>query len=214
MVSRRTRTILIVAGIAVVGVGALAVTGEAVAQARIEDRMSSLSAGFPGMSVEPAGGSALGQVLSGHVQVRLTATDAALADIAACRIDQQLTVHAMPDGLVVGTERTLRGMTVPVEVLLVPHRTSDGWTLTADSVSVAGISLPAERVLTALGGDDGLGRRLLDGIPLSAGSLAVEQVDFRAGAVEVTVSAPTDRSSGSGSALGRVRDCLDTASED
>jgi hypothetical protein len=216
VISKRTRT-WIGAGVALALVATSGlVAGEVVARGQLDARAASFSGSLPGVSAEVGGGPALWQLASGAVEVRLTVADAALDALARCRTDQEVTVHAVSGGVVVETERTLRGVPVTVDVLLVPQRDAAGWRLVADSVSAAGISLPAERALKVLSGRDGDGagfaQRLADGIPLVLPGAPVRGVEFRAGAAVLSVGLPVARdgaAEGGSDRWGSLRECLD-----
>lgn len=222
MFSKRARAWIGAGSVLILFMGAGLVTGEIVARDRLNARTASLGGSMPGITVDAGSGLALWQVASGAVVVNLTATEEALDALVECRTDQEdIRVRAVTGGIVVTAQRTLRGMSVPVEVLLLPQRDAAGWRLVADSVSAGGVSLPAERALRVLAGRDGggsdLAQRLLDGIPLSLGATDVQHVAFRDGTVELTVAVPVareDDGSGSGAGFARVRDCLGSGSSD
>lgn len=203
------------AAVALVSVSGL-VVGEVVAREQLTARTASVSGSLPGVSIAPVDGLALGQLISGSIAVRVTVTDAALDAVARCRTDQDLTVRTVAGGVLVSVERSLRGAPVTVEVLLVAQHDGAGWRLVADSVSAAGISLPAERALTLLSGRGGEGadvaERLLDGIPLALPGVRVSDVEFRSGAVELSAGLPLTRDDDgatAGNGFAAVRECLD-----
>lgn len=216
MTTRRKTKWIIASVIALTLVIAAAVTSELLARNKLESRISDLGSTLPGVSTALAGGPALLQLASGRIDVQLAVSDAALDTYARCRTEQDLSVHAAEGGLTVTTERTMRGMTLPVDVTLVPRKDGDRWLLVADSVSAAGISLPADRALKVLGGKDGsdskLATRLLDGIPLpSDDRLAITSIRVTDGAVLVTASTAINRTGDAqGGGLSGLRSCLDS----
>ncbi|GAA2229747.1 hypothetical protein N1031_06540 [Herbiconiux moechotypicola] len=216
MATRRRRTWIIAGTIALAAVVAIAVGGELIARNQIENRIADVGDALPGVTSTLSGGPALMQLASGRIDVQLTVSDEALSAYANCRTDQELTVRTADGGLIVATERTVRGMTLPVEVFLVPRKDGDSWSLIADSVSAGGISLPAERALKILAGKDGTGSRLatrlLDGIPLPSDErLDITSVSFTDGAALVTALTPLNRTGTTeGGGLASLRSCLET----
>lgn len=216
MATRRQKKWIIAGAITLAAVVAIGVAGELVARNQLADRVSNLEGVLPGVSVALSGGPALLQLAGGWIDVELAVSDAALNTYVNCRTDQGLTVQAGEGGLIVTTERTVRGMTVPVNVTLVARQDGDRWLLVADSVSAAGISLPADQALKVLAGKDGAGSklatRLLEGIPLpSDDRLAVTSVRFTDGAALVTASTSIHRTDDAGGGgLSGLRSCLDT----
>lgn len=212
----RKRKWIVAAWIAVAILVAVVVSGEFVARSQLEGRIAAFGDSLTGVSTSLTGGSALMQLARGRVDVDLAISDSALGTYVACRTDQDLTVHTVEGGLIVTTERTVRGMTLPVEVLLVAQRDGDGWSLVADSVSAAGVSIPAKRALKILTGRDGSGstlaNRLLDGIQLPKDErMAITSVRFTDGEAHLTASTsihPTDGATGDG--LGGLRECLES----
>ncbi len=215
MVSTRARALIWTGAAGALLAASGLVVAEIVARGELEARAASLSESMPGISVAVGDGSALWQLSSGSIGVRLPVAVAALDALVECRSDQDLTVSAVAGGLVVETERTLGGAPVPVQVLLVVRHDGAGWRLVADSVSAAGISLPAERALTMLSGRDGAGAgladRLLDGIPISLPGVQVDDVQLRAGAAVLSLGLPLARDTGdegTGAGFAAVRACL------
>lgn len=194
----------------------VAVAGELVARSALASRVADLGAA-PGVSTVLSGRSALLQLAGGRIEIELAISDSAMSRYANCRKDNEIVVRAEEGGLIVTTERTIRGVTLPVEVTLVPRRDGGGWALVADSVSAAGISLPAERALKVLagGGAEGskAGTRLLRGIPLPGDErLAVSSVSFADGATLLTANAAIDRTGDreGGDGLGGLLSCPST----
>lgn len=192
------------------------VAGELVARNQLEGRVVDLGRALPGVSTALAGGPAMIQLASGRIDIGLAVSDATLNAYASCRTNQDLSVRSGDGVLVVSTERTVRGMTLPVDVTLVPRRDGDRWSLIPDSVSAAGISLPAGRASKVLTGKDAAGSqlatRLLDGVPLPGDErLAITAVNFTEGAVHVTASTAINRTrEAEGRGLSGLRSCLAT----
>ncbi|KZE40413.1 hypothetical protein [Microbacterium sp. T32] len=208
---RRRRVVGIAIGVGLLVAGAL--TGEAVARGQIESRLASAADTVQGVTTSLAGGPALLQVALGRIDAEMRVPDNALDSLVNCRADRGFTVHAVDGALIVATERTVRGMTLPVEVRLVAREQDGAWVVVADSVSAGGISLPATRALKMLGGTDGPGSsavsRLLDGIPLpSDGRFTVTAVHFVDGAAILDArTAFASPSTGEGAGIARFREC-------
>ncbi|NYF11156.1 hypothetical protein HDC94_002312 [Leifsonia sp. AK011] len=165
---KRRRTWIAVSAIAVLVVAAL-ITTELIARASISDRLASVAAGRDGITVSLGATPAVLQWAGGSADLTITITDSAIAELAACATGlENLRVTSSPAGLAVATERTVRGFTVPVTILLVPSHAEAGWVFHADSVSVAGIAIPATRAAQLLG-DGQAALMLQDGIPLTRG---------------------------------------------
>lgn len=216
MAIRRSKKLIVGGWIAVATIAVTAVAGDLVARHELDKRIATVATSMPGVSLSLAGGPALLQLASGHLTVQLAVSDSALSTYVACRTDQDLTVHTVDGGLVVSTERSVRGMTLPIEILLVPRHDGDRWELVADSVSAAGVSVPAKRALKILRGKGGssstFADRLLGGIPLPTEErLSVTSVRFTQGEAQVMASTsthPTDGTQGGG--LGGLRECLES----
>jgi hypothetical protein len=215
MLTRRSRSWIIATAVVVVSLVAVGVSAEIALRGRLDERVDRLASTLPGVDVSLAGPSVLLQMATGHVEVELTATDAALEAFAACSSEQELGVHAVAGGLALSVTRTVRGMSVPIEVILVPRDDGDGgWTLVADSVSAGGITIPAERALSLLAGRDGasagFAARLSDGIRLPHGAGAeVTHVEFADGVARVDLALPTTSTEDPGGALSGIRSCVD-----
>lgn len=218
MAGRRRRRWIIAGAICLVTVLGTGLVGEAVARYQLAGRAAELGADLPGVSLSLTGRPALVQLASGRIEVDVAVSDAALSTYAQCRTRQDLSVRAGPGGLVVTTSRTVRGMTLPVDVTLVPRQDGERWLLVADSVSAAGISVPAGRARTLLDGRDGVGTglatRLLDGVPLPGTErFAITSARVAEGIVVLTASTSTPRTGDAPRGdLSRLRSCL-TATE-
>lgn len=215
MTPRRKKAI-VAGAIGLTAIVAVATIGELVARTELENRAAAFAGTLPGVTTALAGGPALGQLAGGRIDIELSVSDAALTSVAACRTDHDLSLHATAGALIATAERTVRGLTLPVEVRLIPQRDDDGWALVADSVSAGGISLPAARAAKLLAGRDG-GTRLLEGIRLPRDErFALTSVSFRDGAAVVTASAAVGPANGgdSGGALSDLRSCLASGEDD
>lgn len=165
---KRRRTWIVVSAIAAVVVAAL-ITTELIARASVSERLASVAAGREGVRVFLGATPALVQLAGGSADLTITITDSAIAGFAACATDLDgLQVSSSRAGLTVTTERSVRGFTVPVTILLVPDHSDAGWVLRVDSVSVAGIAIPASRAAKMLG-DGEAALMFQDGIPLTRG---------------------------------------------
>ena len=160
----RRRRPLLIAGSILIGLAALVVTAEVVVRAQVDAAVASRTDAIAGVSVSRSGASALWAFALGRVEVRASVTDAALESMVACRTDQPVTLAITPGSIDVETELALRGRTLPVRVAFVPRETIDGWSFIADSIAVAGLSLPSTRVGPLLG--DGAPDWLQDGVAL------------------------------------------------
>ncbi|WP_100811615.1 hypothetical protein [Microbacterium sp. BR1] len=216
MLTRRSRSWIIATAVVAVSLVAIGVIGEVALRGRLSERVDTLAATMPGVDVSLAGPPVLWQMATGRVEMELTATDAALDALAACSSEQELGVRAVPGGLVVSLSRTVRGMSVPIDVILVPHREADGgWVLVADSVSAGGITIPAERALNLLEGRDGasagFAARLRDGIRLPHDAdTEVTHVEFTEGVARLDLALPvTPKEDAEDGALSRIRSCVD-----
>lgn len=213
MATRRGRIWIRATAIALALTVTVAVAGELIARNVLANRVAEVAGALPGVSAALSGGPALMQLAGGRVQVELAISDTAMSTYANCRKNHELRVRAEEGKLIVATDRTMRGVTLPVEVTLVPRRQDDGWSLVADSVSAAGISLPAERALKLLGGEEAAaskaGTRLLRGIPLPGDErLAISSVSFADGAIRLSANAAIDRTDhAEGGGLGGLLSC-------
>ena len=195
---------------------AITLAGELVARNQLEGRVVDLGSTLPGVSAALDDGPALIQLADGRIDVELAVPDATLNKYASCRTNHDLSVRSGNGVLIVTTERTVRGMELPVDVTRVPRRDGDEWSLIPDSVSAAGISLPADRASKLLAGKDTAGSRratrLLDGVPLPDDErFAITTVSFTEGTARVTARTAINRTSAAeGRGLSGLRSCLAT----
>lgn len=212
--TRHRKTWILAAAIAVTGILGIAIAGELVARSQVESRVAALEGSVPGIGITLAAGPVLPHLAAGRIAIDLRAPDAALTAFAACRTGQDLSVHAGAGRVTVVTERRMGGMALPVEVILAPRHDADGWALAAESVNVAGMTLPAERAAAMLAGRGGEGSAfaagLVEGIRMPGGEqLQVTGVRVDEGALVVTASAAiTGSDSDAGHGLSALRECL------
>lgn len=174
----------IVAAALVVGIAA-----ELTVRSRIDAAAASITRAVPGVSGSFAGGLALWSLATGRVPIDLTLDDAAVESVLECRVDRTVSVVTTEDGIGVSTDFPLGDRTVPVRVLLLPQEQHGAWALVPNSVVVAGLTLPPQRVSALLGAR--APSWLTQGVPLAmGGQLSITGVSLTQGATRVIVSAP------------------------
>ncbi len=182
----------IVVTVVVATLAAAAIAGEAIARATVTNRLESTLATRDGLDVGLAPTPALLQLASGQLEITLVVSDDLLNEVAECATDlPQLEVTTTSAGVAISAARSFRGIDLPVTVLLVPQSTETGWVLGPDSVSVAGISIPAARAAALLDGGGVAADLLGQGITLSnSPSVTVTNITPGAGHLALTISTP------------------------
>lgn len=188
---KRPRTWIVVT-VVVATLAAAVIAGEAIARATVTNRLESTLATRDGLDVGIASTPALLQLATGRLEVTLVISDDLLGEVAACATDlPTLEVTTTSAGLAISTARSFRGIDLPVTVLLVPRSTETGWMLGADSVSVAGISIPAARAAALLDGGGVAADLLGEGITLSnSRSVTITNITPGAGHLALTIRTP------------------------
>lgn len=186
----------------------IAIPAEMSARGRLDSVLAKLEDRTPGVAAASAGGPALWQIALGRVDLTLTLDDEVLERLVSCRMDGDPTVATTAAGVVVEIERTVRGVTLPVSLLLVPQRAGGEWVLAADSVSVGGLSIPATQAAAILGGRGADAAALLDGVSLPVGSAAsVTNLAASRGQLHVGLSIPMTQGAADGGRI--LGSCLD-----
>lgn len=158
----RTRVILACAGVLIVGAG---VTFDAVLRSAASDALGGVLE-TTGVDAALSPTPMLIQLVSGSIGATLTVSESTLADLVECTselVDPEVQIDDA--GVTVSLTRDVAGISLPVEVLVVPARVDDVWVLLPESIAVAGIAIPADRA-AALVGDGAQASVMSDGIPL------------------------------------------------
>lgn len=174
---RRRRNRPFVAAVAVVGVlVGLGVAAELVLRGLIDDRIASETANLPaGVSVTRDDTLALWQVATGRATLRAEVTPAGLTGIARTATDlQELEVTSETGDLVAQVPLAIAGEEQTVDVLLSVAAEGGRAVLRADTVQLAGLTLPVSTLAEQLGDTP------LDGL--------AEGVAFPEGESEVSVT--------------------------
>lgn len=186
---RSRRKIVLVVGAVLATLAVLTTAGELSARARIDAALEARIDGASGIEASAGGGFELWWIAGGHAAIDVALDDSVLHDMLLCRTGQDVTVATTSAGIGVGTELELRGRSLPVEANLVPRQDGDDWMLIPESVGIAGLSLPPQRMAGILGDrapdwlDTGLALPRPDGI-------SVESIDLGDGQVRVSLIAP------------------------
>lgn len=146
----------IVAVVSVIGVlVVLGVVGEVVLRGMIDDRIAAAEADLPdGVTVERDDTLALVQLATGRATLRAEVSPAALTDMARSATDlPNLQVTPQSGNLVAQVPFSIAGSEQNVDVLLSVAAENGRAVLRAESVELAGISLPLATVADQLGND-------------------------------------------------------------
>ena len=178
---RRPRRRWIIAAASVVGgLVLLGVVGEVVLRGLIDSRIEAAAAELPaGVTVTQDDTPALWQVATGQATVRVDVSPEALTDTARSVTQlQELQVASESGGLVAQVPLSIAGREQTVDVLLSVVAEGGQAVLRADTVRLAGITLPMAAVADQLG--NAQLDRLVDGVAFPEGQSQVAISSARA----------------------------------